>query len=375
MSRTSAVGRRAGVPGDHRSATIAARPRRRQRHPLARGQRAEHIAGIAVGVADRQPAPAACAQCAGRDTPGIDAVAALIGVKRRGTARHPHARHGDLGAAAVLRGHAHLVARAAPLPVEIDPVEVEVETADRGVVAGIDGLCGIDPRDRRQRRTVDQEAAVDPADTGRRQGPGEPGQRTGVERRVAAALEDQIAAQHAARNRPGRAQCRGKAMPRPGRFERVKRGQCLHHAGRRQGAPGRPGLEKFAGCRIGHQERRLARKAGLGEQRLGRGPAIGRTGRRTGGGRGWPGAGGRGKPCGQPGQHGPAADHHAPPCPRNSVEEMSIMGVVIQHQTGGSSQARRVAAASGRRNRAKARAAGASRAAGPAPGRDSTPDR
>ena len=241
--------------------------RRRQADAMRPGDHLGDLAGIEVGPAHRQPARAAVAQRRRGDGPFVDPVGGRIGVGRHVAVHDRHARHGHRRPERVgARIHAHLPAGVGPLPLEMDPVEIEVGARDRRVVADMVGLARVDRPDIGQRAGKDPEGAghpghalvLEPRDHRR--------ERVGIEHRIARAGEHQIALDHPVDHRAGGDELGAVAEIVAQRLERVERGDDLGHRSRRQREIGVAGFEQMAGAAVDHDEADLAAETGLGQQ-------------------------------------------------------------------------------------------------------------
>ena len=81
----------------------------------------------------------------------------------------------------------------------LDPIEGQGEGADPGIVAGLDRLIGVDHRQPRQARVVENEAALDHAYASRMDGERQGHEPVQIEQRIAAALEHEITCKTAGR--------------------------------------------------------------------------------------------------------------------------------------------------------------------------------
>jgi hypothetical protein len=289
---------RALVPGEHRAARRASRHLRRRQPDAARlRQRPEHLARIVRRPPHRQPAAAAPAHRLGRQRPDLRAAVEAVAQRRPAAAHHrPDARDGRV-VPHPRRAQPDPRGAAARPPGEEHPVEVQVQARDRRVVARIRRLARLDLGQPRQRARRDHEAPRNAGHAGRSQRRRQIAERVGVEHRVARARQHQIAAHHAALDRPRGDHPRGEPVARPQHLQRPERGQDLHHRGRRlvhvrlvrlQHPPGGRVADRESGARP--QPRPLEDRGQ--RHRLGRGP--GRAQRQ------------RGQPQPQPGQHGAA---------------------------------------------------------------------
>ncbi len=138
------------MPGDH-SRTLGRRRlvRRLQGDAMGRGQGLEHLAGIKLGLAHRQPARALAAKATFAHAPDLGA--ALDGMaehRRAGGAGQRHAHPRDLQVEPVGLGRdAQLAGVATRVPFQPHPVEVEVQPGERRVIGRVHRLTGIDRRE------------------------------------------------------------------------------------------------------------------------------------------------------------------------------------------------------------------------------------
>ena len=114
-----------------------------------------------------------------------------------------------------------------PPPAQLDAVEVHRERADRGVVRSGRQLLRVDLRRAREERVVDQECALDARDPRAGEALDQRAERIGVELRIAAAAQDEIALEHAVVDGPGGVEGGGEAEPGAQRVERGQRGRDL----------------------------------------------------------------------------------------------------------------------------------------------------
>ena len=240
--------------------------------PCERGEGAQHVRGVARGVAHRQPARAAPAEGRARDGPLVDAVVLAVGVDRQGARGDAHARRGDRGDVRTGAGvELDDVAPAGALPGEVDAVVVEVEPRDGGVVAEVVGLVGIHLGHERERARIGQEPPLDPLGAGLAQGAREAGEAGRIQRRVAAAREHEVAAQRAALHRPGGQQARLEAVLGPEPVVGVGGGDGLEAGGGRLAAPGLARLQQPPVGGVEDGEGNHAAQGGALHQRVDRG--------------------------------------------------------------------------------------------------------
>jgi hypothetical protein len=164
---------------------------RRADHDVQRErQPAEQIAGVQPRVLDRELARLSPAAAVG-DPPDHRPVLAVAELDPAG--RQPIGQ-GRLEARLLERrqGHGH-DRTAGAAPGDVHAIERDRQRADARVVGRLRGLVGRDLGRARQRRVVDQEAAMDLPDPGGRQMHGELEQIGHVQRRIAAALENEVA--------------------------------------------------------------------------------------------------------------------------------------------------------------------------------------
>ncbi len=148
-----------------------------------------------------------------------------------------------------LAGRAEAQPLAAGLPGREHPVEVEGDARDRRVVGGVVRLLAIDLRDPRQRAIRHQQTPRRPGHAALAERAHQPRQRVGIQRRIAAARQHQVALHHPARDRARPGHLRRKPVVRSQRVERIERRHDLRHRRRRPPAirleplDQRPGLE------------------------------------------------------------------------------------------------------------------------------------
>ena len=209
-------------------------------------------------------------------------------------------------------------------PLEEHPVEVQVQPADRRIVAGVLGLLAGDLGDRRQRVAGDEQAPFDPAKPGDAERLRERPEGVGVEERVAAADEREVAPERPRLDRPGGPELGAEPVAGAERLERVERGEDLGDRRRRQGDVRAMRLDQPA-VELGEREAGQRPEPRARQDRVERG----RRGRADGGRR-------------QPGRG--ARQHRAPPdrrhrrhlpAARSSVEERSSIGPESSVQAGG----------------------------------------
>ena len=190
--------------------------RRLEHDPVGAEHGLEDLARVELGLADGQPARSALAERGLRHGPVVAPVGVGIGEKRRVAVDDAHPGHADLGAE--LLGpciHGDAPAAALAFPLEMHAVEVEREAGDRRVVAYVGGLEFVDDGLEMQRPAPDEELALHLSQAAVLHHAGEVGHVVGLQRRVAAASEDQVAVQHAVLDGPGRQHAGFEPMLRP----------------------------------------------------------------------------------------------------------------------------------------------------------------
>ena len=128
---------------------------------------------------------------------------ACISIDRRIAARDLHLRKAHIGAVAIgARIHRGAPLPACTLPLKMNTVKVERDPRNRGVIAHMLGLVAVDLFEAGQRRAIDNKLAFDLAQPRRFERARKLCHPISVQRRIAAPLQDQIALQNAASDRP-----------------------------------------------------------------------------------------------------------------------------------------------------------------------------
>ena len=217
--------------------------------PCAPRKLAEQVAGVQAGVLDRQLGELAAPAAIGDAPHHGSRVAAL----ERDPARRQRLRRRRLEARLVQRRQRRGIDAAAAPPRQVNAVERDRKRADARIVGSLRRLARLDLGKARQRRIVDQEAAVDLADAAVLQAHREAQQIGQVEKRIAAAAQDQIAVEHAAGQRAPRQQLGAEAVLGPEHVERDHSGRELGGRGGDQGQIRIELGEYLAGLQIDQQ--------------------------------------------------------------------------------------------------------------------------
>ena len=205
--------------------------RRAKRDALRAGKLAEQIAGMQAGVLDRQLGQLAASSAVG-DTPHHGSLVAAL---ERDAAGRQRPRRRRLEASLVQWRQRRRIDAAAAPPRQVNAVESDRERADARIVGSLRRLGRLDLGKPRQRGIVDQEAAVDLADAAVLEAHRQAEQIGQVEKRIAAAAQDQIAVEHASRQRAPRQQLGAEAVLGSEHVERGHGGRELGGRGRDQG--------------------------------------------------------------------------------------------------------------------------------------------
>ena len=253
---------------------------RRQGQPGLRRESDEDLAGVGGRRPHRQPVAAAPVHPAGRQRPDLAPVLeAVTDRPLADRAADAGDRHHELRA----RGAEHRILLRRPA--HLHAVEVEVHPRERRVVAGVLRLVTRHVGHEGQGAVGDEEAALDALDAARLQGRHQLPEPVGVEHRIAAALEHQVAAQRPALDRPRRQQAGAEAVAGAERVERVERGDDLGDRGRRPADVCVVPFDELAGVEVGDGEAADRAEPGGVEdrgdrRRRGRGPGPAGQGRR-----------------------------------------------------------------------------------------------